>query len=83
MTPSDNYFTISPHNLALLNSTLLHSYPVPLSTHNTDNNNNNISVNLKCAASIIIDEEDQTPVPYIDKNVCCNLHGDIVDWFIL
>ena len=30
MTPSDNYFTISPHNLALLHSTLLHSYPVPL-----------------------------------------------------
>ena len=32
MTPSDNYFTISPHtcNLALLWSTLLHSYPVPL-----------------------------------------------------
>ena len=32
MTPSDNSFTISPHNLALLHSTLLHSYPVPLST---------------------------------------------------
>ena len=30
MTPSDNSFTISPHNLALLHSTLLHSYPVPL-----------------------------------------------------
>ena len=30
MTPSDNYLTISPHNLALLHSTLLHSYPVPL-----------------------------------------------------
>ena len=25
-TPSDNSFTISPHNLALLHSTLLHSY---------------------------------------------------------
>ena len=30
MTPSDNSFTISPHNLALLHSTRLHSYPVPL-----------------------------------------------------
>ena len=30
MTPSDNYFTISPHNLAPLRSTLLHSYPVHL-----------------------------------------------------
>ena len=30
MTPSDNSVTISPHNLALLHSTLLHSYPVPL-----------------------------------------------------
>ena len=30
MTPSDNSFTILPHNLALLHSTLLHSYPVPL-----------------------------------------------------
>ena len=30
MTPSDNSFTNSPHNLALLHSTLLHSYPVPL-----------------------------------------------------
>ena len=30
VTPSDNSFTISPHNLALLHSTLLHSYPVPL-----------------------------------------------------
>ena len=30
MTPSDNSFTISPHNLALLHYTLLHSYPVPL-----------------------------------------------------
>ena len=30
MTPSHNSFTISPHNLALLHSTLLHSYPVPL-----------------------------------------------------
>ena len=30
VTPSHNYFTISPHNLALLHSTLLHSYPVPL-----------------------------------------------------
>ena len=30
MTPSDNSFTISPHNLALLHSILLHSYPVPL-----------------------------------------------------
>ena len=29
LTPSDNSFTISPHNLALLHSTLLHSYPVP------------------------------------------------------
>ena len=28
--PSDNSFTISPHNLARLHSTLLHSYPVPL-----------------------------------------------------
>ena len=28
VTPSDNSFTISPHNLALLHSTLLHSYPV-------------------------------------------------------
>ena len=34
MTPSDNSFTISPHNLALLHSTLLHSYPVPLRTVN-------------------------------------------------
>ena len=31
VTPSHNSFTISPHNLALLHSTLLHSYPVPLS----------------------------------------------------
>ena len=30
VTPSHNYFIISPHNLALLHSTLLHSYPVPL-----------------------------------------------------
>ena len=30
MTPSNNSFTISAHNLALLHSTLLHSYPVPL-----------------------------------------------------
>ena len=30
VTPSDNSFTISPHNLALSHSTLLHSYPVPL-----------------------------------------------------
>ena len=30
VTPSDNSFTISPHNLARLHSTLLHSYPVPL-----------------------------------------------------
>ena len=30
MTPSDNSFSISPHNLALSHSTLLHSYPVPL-----------------------------------------------------
>ena len=30
VTPSDNYFTILPHNLALLHSTLLHSYSVPL-----------------------------------------------------
>ena len=34
MTPSDNSLTISPHtcNLALLHSTLLHSYPVPLNS---------------------------------------------------
>ena len=30
MTPSDNSFTSLRHNLALLHSTLLHSYPVPL-----------------------------------------------------
>ena len=30
VTPSDNSLTISPHNLTLLHSTLLHSYPVPL-----------------------------------------------------
>ena len=30
VTPSDNYFTISPYNLAFFPSTLLHSYPVPL-----------------------------------------------------
>ena len=30
VTPSDNSFTISPHNLAFLHSTLLHSSPVPL-----------------------------------------------------
>ena len=30
VTSSDNSFTISPHNLALLHSTLLHSNPVPL-----------------------------------------------------
>ena len=34
VTPSDNYFTISTHNLALLHSTLLHSYPVPLMLFN-------------------------------------------------
>ena len=37
MTPSDNSFTISPHNLALLHSTLLHSYPVPLTKVVPDN----------------------------------------------
>ena len=31
VTPSYNSFTISPHNLALLHSTLLHSYSVLLS----------------------------------------------------
>ena len=30
VTPSDSSFTISPHNLVLLHSILLHSYPVPL-----------------------------------------------------
>ena len=30
MTPSDNYLTISSHNLELLHSAILHSYPVPL-----------------------------------------------------
>ena len=35
MTPSDNSFTISPYNLALLHSTLIHSYPVPLNERGT------------------------------------------------
>ena len=34
VTPSDNSFTISPHNSALLHSTLLHSYPVHLTLIN-------------------------------------------------
>ena len=36
VTPSDKYFTISPHNLSLLHSTL-HAYSVPLMSVHTCN----------------------------------------------
>ena len=35
LTSSDNSFTISPHNSALLHSIFLHSYPVPLTANAT------------------------------------------------